>query len=587
MPIKLLRRYALPCTLLALLTAAFAAPYLLPVSPDSPAFRSGTLSFLLLAACGFPVYDAFKNASARTLCWGLFWGLLMGIALSLGAELREYDMLLPGFGSLVRRLSTPVMVTPLFGCLAARLMMIRVPARQQPLRLPFAAYWAIIFLCWVPILLAYWPGMLNYDFPGQVTQHLTGIYDDSQPLLHTVLAGAFLSLGDLLDYRSRGLMLLSIFQMIVFSASLASCCTFAQRRKAPIWALLMMTALFGFHPIFSVMSVSMTKDTLFTACVIFVSLATAEMLTKPETLDKKRNWIGFVLALTGTVMLRNNGILVLVLMLPTALLASREKKRLLTLFGISAAFCFACTTLLNAVYQPASAPLRQAFSLPAQTIVRMYNVEELPNEERAEIESWYTEDIGLVLHPYLADGAKGYLNDVRLRENPGEFLSLWLRLCARYPKTAAEAFLMLNIGSWYPDDLTHSTIYLDASYVDIGYLQTDEYNMAEDDLICYSRFPQLRNFMERICRRNAYQGLPIVTLLFAPALPLFLVLLACAVLLARRQFAYLPCTLGVLALWGSQLFLSPCTLARYALPLFAIAPALLFVSLTLPEVSHD
>ena len=80
--------------------------------------------------------------------------------------------------------------------------------------------------------------------------------------------------------------------------------------------------------------------------------------------------------------------------------------------------------------------------------------------------------------------------------------------------------------------------------------------------------------MERICRRNRYQKYPVISLLFGPAAPLWVLLLSCALLIARRRTCLLPAALGVMGIWLSYL-LGPCTLPRYALPLFCLAPPLL------------
>ena len=53
-------------------------------------------------------------------------------------------------------------------------------------------------------------------------------------------------------------------------------------------------------------------------------------------------------------------------------------------------------------------------------------------------------------------------------------------------------------------------------------------------------------------------------------------------MIARRQARYLPAALGALGLWLSYLF-GPCTLPRYTLPLFCLAPVLLALALRMPE----
>ena len=66
----LLKKHAKPLALLAVLSAIFAAPYLIPENPDSAVFRSGTLPMLLMLASVSPVHTALKKHSLRSLLYG-------------------------------------------------------------------------------------------------------------------------------------------------------------------------------------------------------------------------------------------------------------------------------------------------------------------------------------------------------------------------------------------------------------------------------------------------------------------------------------------------------------------------------------
>ena len=63
---------------------------------------------------------------------------------------------------------------------------------------------------------------------------------------------------------------------------------------------------------------------------------------------------------------------------------------------------------------------------------------------------------------------------------------------------------------------------------------------------------------------------------------MWLLLLGCAALIARGRAKLIAPVGGVAALWLSYL-LGPCTLPRYMLPLFCLAPVLLAVAFTIPS----
>ncbi|MGN0774197.1 MAG: DUF6020 family protein [Candidatus Ventricola sp.] len=579
-----IRKHASLLALLAALAGLVAAPYLIPEDPDSAVFRSGVFGTLLVAACYFPLEQAFSKASRRTLICAAGFGLLLGGALSLGAELRFYSGLLPGMGSMLRRVAVPVLVTPLLGGLAARCMLMQQDSiGRRTLQVPMWGYMLILLICWLPLLIAFYPGMLNYDVNTEYRQWFYGEWDDRHPLLYIVLCYGVYTIGRLIDQPELALLAATVIRMVAFAAALAYSCVFVQRRRAPAWALILLTALYGLLPVFSVMSVSAAKDTPFTAALLVLSLLCWEAIEDPKAFfASRRRCIMFVLMVVFTYHMRKNGVAALVLLPLLILMLRGFRKKAACLCAAGLAVTLLVNIVIYAACQPFDQPAFQTYSIPAQQLVRAYNVGEMTEEEKEELHSWFVDgEWGLMLHPYLADNAKGYLNQEKLREDPSGLLDLWARVGKKNKRVYAEAFLMLNIGSWYPDDLTHTRVYLDASGILKGYLQTDEYDFKQYGVEIQHPLPRLSNFINRICRLNEYQKYPIITVLFCTATPLWVILFACAMLIARRKTRFLPVVSGVMVLWASYLF-GPCTMVRYMLPLYCLAPALLTLAFSLP-----
>ena len=574
----LIRKYATPLTLIAILFSAIAAPFLLPESPDSPVFRSGTLALILLMACFQPVSYALRHADLRTLACSAVFGLLFASSLSLGAELRFYGGLLPGMGSMIRRLAVPVLATPLLSGLAARMMLLR-PRAEKRLQLSMGVYMAILLLCWLPLLIAYYPGMFNYDFHTEYQQFLDGTWDARHPLLYIVITYAFYALGRALDNPTLGILLVSLIRMITFAAALAYSCTFVQRR-APRWVPFAAVGLYGLLPVFSVMAVSSAKDTPFAAAVLVLSLLSWEALESPETFfSSRRKMIIFIISILFTWHMRKNGIAVL-LMLPLLIAAIKGYQRKMFILCTAGIACSALLAFgMNAILHPVDQPSFQTYSLPAQQLVRAYHLGSMTEDEKEELRSWYVDsDWGLQLLPHLADAAKGSLDPQKLEADRRAFMDLWARVGRKNVRVYTEAFLMLNMGSWYPDDTSHSTVYQPYG-LDKGYLQTDEYDLSASGISKPNRLPAVRQLLEKICRRNAYQKYPVIAQLLCTATPFWLIIFSCAALIARRKTFLLPAAAGTLALWLSYL-LGPCTLARYMLPLFCLAPVIAATALS-------
>lgn len=75
--------------------------------------------------------------------------------------------------------------------------------------------WAVILLCWLPYLLAYFPSVYGYDGPGQIGEFLTHNINSHHPVLHTYLLGV--TIGKLKSPWWLGAAVYSFFQTLVLS----------------------------------------------------------------------------------------------------------------------------------------------------------------------------------------------------------------------------------------------------------------------------------------------------------------------------------------------------------------------------------
>lgn len=573
------KKHSTAFAILVVLAGCLAAPYMIPENPDAAIFRSGVLGALLLAGCFFPVKEALERCSRRELVCGLCWGLLFSFALSLGSELFVYNGLLRGLSSALRRAAIPVLAAPLLGGLCARLMLLRpAPSARTP-RIPMPAFALLFLLCWSPMLLAYFPGMLNYDIVVEYDQLRLHQYYAINPMLYSLIELSLLRLGDALHSATFGLFLCTAARMLCLSFALAYSCCFAQKRHISPWALLLITAFFALHPVFSVLSVSTNKDVPFAAALLVLTLLSWELLESPDAfLSDIRRCLTFVVMAIGTASMRKNGVFALLLLLPGLVIALRGRRlRALCLCGGAAIGCALVELTLTLCLSPVPQPAGQLYSLPAQQLVRAYNNGTMSEADKAELEGWYLFSTGLNIYEHIADRAKINLDQDRLSEDGSAFWSLWMRNAPDNLHEYAEAFLLLNMGLWYPDDLSHSTVYAPIVYDPPGYLETDlcAGELPEFETICL--LPRVCALVERICKQNAYQKYPVVSILFCTATPLWVLAFAASLLAARRRSATLPALLGMLGVWLSY-FLGPCTLPRYVLPLFCLAPIALAVA---------
>ena len=131
----------------------------------------------------------------------------------------------------------------------------------------------VIFVCWLPVLLAYYPGLFAYDINNQMNQVISGQYTTHHPLLHTLYVGVFYLLGGAVGDHNIGIALSVLIQMLAMAAIFA----WLQRYMAVIGSkrIFRVISLAGFAllPMHPMLAISCTKDTLFCGWCFYLRFA--------------------------------------------------------------------------------------------------------------------------------------------------------------------------------------------------------------------------------------------------------------------------------------------------------------------------
>ena len=272
------------------------------------------------------------------------------------------------------------------------------------------------------------------------------------------------------------------------------------------------------------------------------------------------------IAALGVLALRNNGILVVLALLPAALLLIRERHQKLRLAGVLSAalivFLLGQAVLFRAlrVEQP---PVTEALAIPLQQFGRVIKEGRPLTEEEAAfldailpLEQWET-----LYRPVSVDPVK-FAEDFyggALVGNPARFLRVWLGLLRRYPADFILAALDETRMLWNPLVKTDMVL---------SYHSTDEYPFQ----IPSPPFPALTARMRGIVDYLA--GSPLFRVFWSPA-ALFLASAVLGVLLLlRRQRERLLPLIPCWVLWFSLLLTLPAgLLGRYVYGVFLCMPA--------------
>lgn len=134
----------------------------------------------------------------------------------------------------------------------------------EPRRKVFLVTWGILFLAYIPVLLAAFPGFYTYDAEAETYMVFTEKYSTYQPLLHVLLLGWTLRIiYHFTQSYNAGILLYLLVQMGVLAACFSYEISFLRSIGIKRWICNLGTAFLALFPTVSMFVCCSTKDTLF------------------------------------------------------------------------------------------------------------------------------------------------------------------------------------------------------------------------------------------------------------------------------------------------------------------------------------
>lgn len=452
----------------------------------------------------------------------------------------------------------------------------------------FLALWGFVFLCWIPVFLAYYPAVMSYDFHRQSIEAMKGFqwFYAYQPLAHTWLFWVAFQIGKAVNSLQFGMACYTVVQMLVFSAAGAYSCVIIYRlcgkKIVPIF-----TALFwGLFPFVSVLAVCTTKDVYFTAFfVVFVCIFAEITFLRTE----KCLWLEILWVLEGVLMIlfRNNAIYAVVVFGVVHFLLGERKKRIRMLV-LCLVLALAGKGALEGMFVVLGTQIRgsavEMFSVPINQFARVGNIhgDVLSDEEYALLDTYIPAHLWRNYNPWISDPIKGNLGNAfseNWKDNWGSVLRAWVKLGVSYPNEYIDAFLLLTSGYWFIDDTSWAEVLGVGREGRMGAIYTYTSNTSEvipDGIAQDSKLPKLQYFLEGIVSDNEFFEWPVVSVLFKPAFYCWMLLgVFLMAIYTKQKEKWLFCCFPLVYL--ATMFLGPVVQFRYVLPIMMITPILLAV----------
>lgn len=586
-----------------------ALPWVLKAENGGLGFTNSISAVFVFLGLAFLFYkilqSSFAGPSQKWIVPGLF-GFFFSLCMVMGACLDERESVPfddPGMWLAVLMLAVSA-------CLAARYFWdkiwdkmaegerrITAPAQEEKAgggrklfsgagnkNLSLPAYSGIIFLLYLPVFLAAYPGFFVYDAQDELMQVITRNFTTHHPLVHVLLLGGIIQLiYKITGSYNLGIACYTLVQMLFMAGIFGWCIRKLRERglKRGYGALLIL--YFGLFPVLVMFSLCSAKDGLFAGMLLIMSILLTEFFHEPDNFWKeKRNIFLLYASSLFMMLLRHNGFyayLAAAFGWIIFLIVKRDRRRslkklIVLLAGVLGSYLLihhGMTALLSAD----ASENQEMLTVPISQMARVYEVgkDTLPEEEKELLYRYLPEEALAHYTPKVSDGVKIYFDNQAYAEDKGSFWKLWLSLGTKSPFAYLNAWFMTSYGFWYPDtviDVYRGNTVFTFTYGDSSFFGFE----VEEPGVRESRFPWLLEVYRKLSLEIYQQKLPAASMLFSPGF-LFWVWAFCLCFLLYRGrmeqvMPYLPivfCQLTVL--------LGPTYLVRYVVFLWAALPLLL------------
>ena len=441
----------------------------------------------------------------------------------------------------------------------------------------------ILFLCYLPVFLAVYPGFFVYDAQDELMQVVTRNFSTHHPLVHVLMLGGIIQLVHKVSGSyNLGIACYTLFQMMVLSCIFAYGICHLRKEGMGKRKGILMALYLGLFPTIVMFVLCSAKDGLFTGMLFLLVLMIRKLVRDPKDFFEKKRYVPLLAgSCLSMMLLRHNGfyaflvfaVLFIALHKVTGLTGYLKKTAVIFL-GILAAYLLLNKGLAAALQ--AQAPEHQEMlTVPIQQMARVYAMEgdTLSEEEKNTLTEILPEKALSRYTPKVSDPVKIDFNNEAYEKNPGKYRKLWVQIGMKHPFAYLNAWFMTSYGLWYPDtviDVYRGNTVFTFTYGDSSYFGYEVEQPGERQ----SLIPFLDGFYRWLSLDPTIQKIPVIRWLFSPGalfwVILFFLSYFCYSGQRKKAVPYLIAQLTWLTV-----ILGPTYLVRYVVFLWVLLPLLL------------
>ena len=407
---------------------------------------------------------------------------------------------------------------------------------KHPLLYPFL----LICFFWLPYFISFFPGMLQWDAVGALAGYY-GIVDwtNHHPVIGTLLMGYIMDIGKFLGDDSFGCAIYVTLQFLLLSISLAYNFVFFSQWRITYRIRWLVLIVFLLHPVFPTFAMTEVKDVFYYVAYLWLLFLFIRCF---EECNKNLQF-HIIIASMFVCVLRKEGIIVCLFSSIVLLLFQNkiyEKwKNMLNAIILGAFFAVFLSCVASVYYNVGRSAITEALSIPVQQTARYIR----DYSEDITVSEWgilnrvfrnKSKELGKYYCPNISDPIKAQIDYNWFKKQMAAYFKVWGTHFIRHPDCYFSAAFNQMYGYFY--------IGKEAMYK-IGDCRTK--NFVKGDSFYSEKFKIVDNPKTLIFREYMIQyvyswpDIPLLRLLYRPALYTWILLFGLSCLIHFKKFKYL------------------------------------------------
>ncbi len=324
------------------------------------------------------------------------------------------------------------------------------------------------------VLWGVYPGFFTYDAGTEISLFTKNANTTWHPLFHTyTMCSLINSVHDLTGDYNLGIFSYIALQMVLFAGAFTYMYCELIRYRIPKAVRIICLGFLGLFPPVVMYVLCSATDSAFILCVMMYTLQVLALLCTPEIFRKEPvRFLLMGLFATLFMLYRKNGIYDFAVFIPFLIcFAQKEYRRKLIMISLTSLVLFFAinSALINGLDAEKNGQ-QEAFAVPLQQLGRVYNYyrEDFSEEDLEYLTSLQSLDRWQLYSDKVADDLKEQVDGKVILEDPGAFMSVYLKMFIKHPKAYFDAWLLTGYEMWYPgaifDCFVGSGLYEQVSY---------------------------------------------------------------------------------------------------------------------------